>query len=275
MPKQALFMAGMLIALLTAVGGAAWWWRSTPAAEGFSGVLPVPPLPPRIDEGADYQKCLAMLADDPAGANAFADAWEATGGGDGAAHCHALAQIALGNAETGAAMMEHLARQSRAPDAMRATIFDQAEHAWLIAGNPGRGYGAATMAVTLDPDDADLLIDHSVVAATLGRYGEAIEDLDRALRIDPRRTDALVFRAAAAREEGHLRRAQDDIDRALAQDPEDADALLERGILRQRRGDTRGARADWQRAMELDPDSATGDLAQQNLALLEAGPERQ
>jgi len=83
-----------------------------------------------------------------------------------------------------------------------------------------------------------------------------------------------VFRAAAAREEGHLRRAQDDIDRALAQDPEDADALLERGILRQRRGDTRGAREDWQRAMELDPDSATGDLAQQNLALLEAGPER-
>ena len=34
------------------------------------------------------------------------------------------------------------------------------------------------------------------------------------------------------------------------------------------------ARADWERAMELAPDSATADLAMQNLALSEAGPQR-
>jgi hypothetical protein len=34
----------------------------------------------------------------------------------------------------------------------------------------------------------------------------------------------------------------------------------------------RGARTDWERAISLSPDSATADLAQQNLALLEAGP---
>jgi regulator of sirC expression with transglutaminase-like and TPR domain len=68
-----------------------------------------------------------------------------------------------------------------------------------------------------------------------------------------------------------LGRAQDDVDRAIALDPDDAEALLERGILRQRRADQAGARNDWERAIALAPDSATADLAEQNLALLQAG----
>jgi len=81
-----------------------------------------------------------------------------------------------------------------------------------------------------------------------------------------------VLRASAWRGLGRLAEAAADIDRALALDPDDPDALLERGILRQRRGDLDGARADWDRARALAPDSATGDLAEQNLALLDAGP---
>ena len=76
------------------------------------------------------------------------------------------------------------------------------------------------------------------------------------------------------RQLNHLDLAQEDVDHALVLDPENVDALLERGILRQRRGDRAGARIDWERVMALSPDSATGDLAQQNLALLDAGPER-
>ena len=52
------------------------------------------------------------------------------------------------------------------------------------------------------------------------------------------------------------------------------EALLEHGILRQRVDDQAGARQDWERAISLEPDSATADLAQQNLALLDAGPDR-
>ena len=83
-----------------------------------------------------------------------------------------------------------------------------------------------------------------------------------------------MLRAAAWRHLNKLDLAQDDIDRAFALDPEYPDALLERGILRQRHGDETGARSDWESAVRLSPDSATGDLAQQNLALLDAGPER-
>jgi tetratricopeptide (TPR) repeat protein len=237
-------------------------------------LLPVPPVPPRIASGADYEHCLEMIDADPAGANSFADAWEATGGGDGAAHCRALALIALGDPETGAQVLDQLGGASHAPALARASVYGQAVQAWLMADEPDRAYEAATAAVALSPDDADLRIDRSVAAATMERYLDAIDDLDRAIALDPRRFDALVLRAAAWRQEKRLDRAKEDVDRALAINPDYPEALLERGILRQRMGDRAGARADWEHAIELAPDSTTADLAQQNLALLEAGPER-
>lgn len=243
-------------------------------ADPDAEALPVPPVPPRIAEGADYEGCLAMLTNDPAGANGFADAWEATGGGDGALHCHALAQITLGNPQIGADMLEKLAAGSQAPALARAQVYGQAVQAWLISDDAARAFGAATLALSLSPDDADLLIDRSLASATMDRYLDAIDDLTRALDVEPRRADALVLRAAAWRHEGKLDLAQDDVERAMAIDPDNAEAYLERGILRERAGDRVGAQSDWDHAIALGPDSATADLAQQNLALLEAGPSR-
>ncbi|WP_216850844.1 tetratricopeptide repeat protein [Acidisphaera sp. L21] len=215
-----------------------------------------------------------MLASDPEGANNFADAWQATGGGEGADHCLALAHLQLGDVQSGAEMLEKLAGSSKAPAAARATVYGQADQAWLMAGDPARALAAATLALSLSPDDPDLLIDRSVAEATLGHYDDAVDDLSHALELDPKRADALVLRAAAWRHEGHLDLAQDDVDRALAKDPDNPEAYLERGILRQRQGDRNGAHNDWMQAEQLAPDSATSDLAEQNLALLEAGPER-
>jgi tetratricopeptide (TPR) repeat protein len=284
--RVALIGSVIVIALTAATGGVGWTpWHALPAKAQANGkgpqdnasaeqVLPIPPLPPRIATGEDYDRCLGMLSIDPAGANVFADAWEATGGGDGATHCRALAEIALGAPGTGAELMDKLAGASQAPAGARASVYGQAGQAWLMAGDPGRAFGSATLALSLTSDDADLLIDRSIAAATLERYDDAVDDLSHALDLDPRRVDALVFRGAAWRHLNHLELAQDDIDRAFAQDPENPEALLERGILRQRRGDRDGARQDWEQAIALSPDTATGDLAQQNLALLEAGPDR-
>ncbi len=244
-----------------------------PASRAESLPGPAKPSLPRIAQGEDYDRCLGMLGSDPQGAYAFADAWEATGGGDGAMHCRALAEITLGTPEKGAERMEKLANGSPG-EAARASLYGQAGQAWLMAGDPGRAFGAATLALSLTPDDPGLLIDRSIAAASLERYDEAVDDLTRALDLDPRRVDALVFRGAAWRHLNQMGLAQDDIDRAFALEPENADALLERGILRQRRGDREGARRDWERAITLAPSNATGDLAQQNLSLLEAGPSR-
>ena len=262
------------VLLLLAAGGLGWRWfggASAPDRSEFAvASLPVPPVPPRVAEGERYEHCLAMLPDDPRGAASFAASW--TDGGEGAAHCRAMAAVALGDVETGADQLERLAAASHAPPAARAAILGQAAQAWLIAGNAAHAFRAGTAALALTPDDTDLLVDRAVAAASLTHYEDALEDLTHALDAEPHRADALVLRAAAWRHLGQLDLAQDDIDRAVAIDPENAEALLERGILRQRRNDWAGARGDWERAIELAPDSATADLAEQNLALLEAGP---
>ena len=283
-------LAGLL--LLALLGGGLWWHtRPVPAIapppEAAVAIpapdsddddpavpLPVPPVPPRIADGASYEACLQMLNSDPAGADSTAQSWQQNGGGDGATHCEALAQIALGNPERGAAMLDALAVTSQAPGPARATVLGQAVQAWMMANRPGLADASATHALALSPDDPDLLIDRAVARVALQQYMEAIDDLTRALDLDHYRTDALVFRGAAWRRLGQIDLAEDDIDRALIAYPDMPEALLERGILRQRRGDSAGARADWQRASDLAPDSATGDLAEQNMQLLAAGPER-
>jgi tetratricopeptide (TPR) repeat protein len=271
-------IGGAALLVLAAAASGIWWTRSPSPPEPIEtveddgGPLPIPPVPPRIAEGNDYEKCLGMLTNDPAGAQVFAESWEATGGGDGATHCLALATVALGEPEKGADMLEQLAAKSRGSDLSRATVYGQADQAWLMAGDAAHAFGAATLALTLSPNDADLLVDRAVAGGILERYQDSIDDLTAALDIDPRRADAYTFRGSAWRHFGRLDLAQDDIDRSLLLDPDRPESLLERGILRQRRNDTNGARSDWERAINLSPDSATADLAQQNLALLEAGP---
>jgi Flp pilus assembly protein TadD len=242
------------------------------AAETDAEQLPVPPVPPRIAQGEEYERCLAMISNDAAGARAFADAWDATGGGEGARHCSALATVANGGAAKGAAMLDALAASSKAPELARASVYAQAVQAWLIADDAARAFASATLALSLSPDDPDLLIDRSITTATMGRYLDSIDDLNRALTLAPKRADALVLRGAAWRHEGKLDRAVADVGHALSLEPQNPEALLERGIIRQRNGDAAGARADWNSAMAVAPGSAAADLAQQNLALLNAGP---
>jgi len=269
-------IAGLAAALLAAaVAGAAFWPQAdSPAAREDAERLPIPPVPPRIAQGARYEHCLAQLPNDPQGAQADAERWAQEGGGAGAAHCRALARIALGDPAGGAAGLEQIAGDSTAPGEARAVVFDQAAQAWLMDGDAARAFAAATQAAALAPDTPDLLIDRALAAEALGRWQDAVDDLTHALDGDPRRADALVLRGSALRHLGRVAQACDDVDRALALDPDDAEALLERGILRQRGHDDGGARADWERAIALAPDSQAADLAQQNLALLEAGPER-
>ena len=233
--------------------------------------IPTPPVPPRIAQGKEYEACLATIGTDPVGAQRFADAWVATGGGPGAVHCLALATVTLGQAARGAELLDQLAGRSKAPAAARASVYGQAGQAWLIAADPQRALGSTTLALSLTPDDPDLLIDRSIAEGTLGRYQDTIEDLDQALKLAPDRADALVFRAAAHRQLKQLDLAQADIGRALAINPDNPDALLERGLLRQARGDLGGAQADWRRATELAPGTAAADLAQENLDQAKAG----
>ena len=273
-PPRLLLLGAFTAAALAAIAGGAWFALSPEPAETLEEALPLPPEPPRLADGPEMENCLGLLRLDPEGALAYAMRWEIEEGGEGARQCGGLAMIALGEPRRAAERLEDLARASRAGQSARAAVFTQAAQAWLMAGDANRAYGATTMALTLTPDDADLLVDRAVALGTIGRYGEAVMDLDRALAIDPVRAEALVFRAAAWRHLDRAEPARRDVERALSISPDNPEALLERGILRQLGGDTEGARMDWERAVELSPNSATADLALQNLALNEAGPSR-
>ncbi len=281
MNKRAAFFGAVALLVLAAASGAAWW-SFAPAppeletAETGEAPLPIPPVPPRIAEGEQYESCLAMLGNDPAGALAFAKTWQGSsgGGGEGAAHCLALARIALGAPEEGASMLQKLADTSHGAAVARASVYEQAGQAWLIADEPARALQAATLALGLSPDDPDLLIDRAGILITLEKFQSGIDDLTRALAIDATRSDAMVMRGSAWRHLNRLDLAQEDIDHALDIDPDNPEALLERGILRQRHNDRAGARKDWERAISVAPDSSAADLAQQNIALLDVGPDR-
>ncbi len=272
MRRPARLLLGVFAALALGGVAAGWMLTRTGPVVAAEEALPLPPGPPLLVDSPESARCFALLREDPEGARDHAARWADAGGGEGARHCAALALLELDEPARAAALLESLARESRADAAPRAAVFAQAAQAWLIAGDAARAVAATGAALALRPADAELLLDRAAALGLLGRYAEAVADLDRALAIEPGWADALVLRAGALRHLDRHEAARRDIERALALSPGHVEALLERGILRQLAGDTEGARMDWERAVELAPASIAADLATQNLALSEFGP---
>ena len=264
------------LALLGTVTTAILWSSPDSGSSDFASTeLPTPPFPPRITEGTAYETCLATLAGDPISAISLSETWQANGGGEGALHCHGLALIAVGRPADGASELDQLSQLSAAPPLARATVLGQAAQARLMVAQAEMAADDASLALKLSPQDTELFIMLGTAEGMQGRLKEAVDDISAALRLEAGRTDALVLRAMMRRKLDQLDLAQADVSQALTLDPDNADALLERGILRQRMGDPEGARADWEHARGIDPNTTTADLAEQNLSLLEAGPQRQ
>jgi tetratricopeptide (TPR) repeat protein len=192
--------------------------------------------------------------------------WQKSGGGHPADHCLAVALIGLRQYKEAANHLEALGQAMvRAPESLRAEVFDQAGQAWMLAGDPGRAYAAAGLALKLRPDDPDLLLDRAEAAGAAGWYDKAVPDLDRVLKGDPSRAEALIYRAAANRALDRLDPALDDITQALKLAPDSVPALLERGNIRSLRGDAEGARLDWERVVTASPGSPAATAAKKNL----------
>ena len=282
MRLRSLALIATSLCVLGVAGGVAWKYRAgqTPApepaaADADGDDLPVPPFPPRIAEGEQYEQCMSMIAQDPEGAEAIAASMQSTGiGGDGAKQCEALAKIANGDVETGAEMLETIAHGPSMEGLARAVLLGQAAEARLMADQPDHALRDTTEGIELAPEDADLLFSQATAHDNLDREEDALADLGQVLEIDATRGDALVLRATIWLQLDKLEQARRDIEAALALDPDDPDALLQRGVLRQRTGDLDGARADWIRARDADPNSDTAEEATQNLGLLDSGPKK-
>jgi tetratricopeptide (TPR) repeat protein len=225
---------------------------------------PTRPSAPRNAEAdaATYDRCLKLAKQDPAAAQRLAEGWHERGGAHPADHCAAVALVGLKRYRDAASRLEVLAQaMTKAPAALRADVFDQAGQAWLLAGQ----------ALSLRPNDPDLLVDRAEAAASAGYFDKAVADLDHVLRGEPGRVDALIYRASANRALDRLDPALADVEKALAQAPNSVPALLERGNIRRLKGDSSGAREDWERIGQLAPGSQADMAARANIERLELG----
>src|SRR4051812_29083761 len=232
------------------------------------------PGPPRSAEAnaASYERCMKLARAEPEAGRRQAQEWQRKGGGHPADHCFAVALVGLRQYKEAAGRLEALGQAMvRAPESLRAEVFDQAGQAWMLAGDPAHAYAAASLALELRPDDPDLLLDRAEAAGAAGWYDKAVPDLDRVLKADPSRIDALIYRAAANRVLERLDPAFDDISQALKLAPDSVPALLERGNIRSLRGDAEGARLDWERIATASPGSPAAAAARKNLERLAKG----
>lgn len=217
-------------------------------------------------DAATYDRCLKLAKQDPKSAQRLALSWRERGGAHPADHCAAVALVGLKQYKEAATRLEALAADMKtAPAGLRADVLDQAAQAWLLAGDAVRAYAAAGRALTLQPDDPDLLVDRAEAAASAGYFDKAVADLDRVLQADPGRPDALIYRASANRALDRLDPALADVEKALAQAPNSVPALLERGNIRRLKGDPTGAREDWERIGQLAPGTQADMAARSNL----------
>lgn len=227
-------------------------------------------LTPRSVEAREYSACMRLARTSPQAAQQTALAWRKRGGGDPALHCVAVALLSMGQYSQSARMLEELAASSDAkrPD-IRAGLLAQAANGWIIAGRPQTAAKLLGQALALRPTDVEMMIDRSIALASLGKYWDALDDLNRTLELAPGRIDALTFRASAWRRVGAYDLARQDIDAVLTTRPETLDALLERGLIRKAEGDKDGARADWLKIIELAVKGPLTDAARRNIEIMD------
>jgi len=226
---------------------------------------------PTADPAAAYDHCMRLAETQPVEAQREAMQWRTKGGGYAAEHCEAAALLNLKQYEEAAKRFHDVAEGTTTEEpSLRAEAYDQAAEAWLMAQKPQNARAELDAGLKLTPKDVRLLMDRAQAEGLAHDFWPALDDLNAALDIEPNRVEALVLRAAAYRQVDATDLAVDDVARAISLQPEFPDAYLERGTLRAMKGDYDGAREDWNRVKQLAPGSLVANLAQSDLAKLEA-----
>ncbi len=93
------------------------------------------------------------------------------------------------------------------------------------------------------------------------RYGEGIQEIDRAIALAPQEPRYCVFKALSFGFQGQDRAALAEFDRCIELDPNDPLTWRNRGVSKRRLGDLQGALSDQNRAVQLDPKGVDNLLA--------------
>lgn len=219
---------------------------------------------------ADYDACMALVAQDPAAAEWRAGRWAGAGGGAPALHCRAMALLAMGAEYRAAEQLVALAADRTLEDALRYEVLVEAGGLYLGLGDAKQARALADRAMELNANPAAALALSARARAEVDDWAGAVDDLDRALEKATPEAGMLVLRAAAKRHMGDLAGARADLARAEELSAETPDLWLERGAVEAAAGDRDAARAAWLRAIELDRDGPTGAAARLSLQRMDA-----
>ncbi|HEX2580662.1 MAG TPA: tetratricopeptide repeat protein [Dongiaceae bacterium] len=218
------------------------------------------------EEQAQYQSCLLQVRSAPDQAVKQAQAWIKKKGGVPAQHCLALAQIRLGKYVEAARLLEMLAaKQAQTEAATAAELYAQAAQAQVRAGQTEKAIADQGKGVKLNPHDIELRIDRATLLGSLGRYFDALDDLNEARDIDSKRPEIYVLTASAYRSLEQYDLAEEALGQALNLAPDDPVAWLERGLLHAAKGNRQDAVTDWQKVLRLAPGSSAAEAAQRHL----------
>jgi tetratricopeptide (TPR) repeat protein len=113
-----------------------------------------------------------------------------------------------------------------------------------------------SLAISIQPGDAELYYNRGTVLARLGQHEQAIVDFDKALTLNPSDAKAYANRAMAYSDLDEPALAFADYSNALSLDPTDANTYTGRGHLYVSLGDLTAALAEFDRAIELEPGDA-------------------
>lgn len=136
----------------------------------------------RADAKLRYQNCFSLANLNPVAGLGVATEWSKAKGGAPAEHCLAMALVELKRYPEAAARLDAL---GRAPDMgpLRASVFDQAGNAWMLAGDAGKAVASFSAALALSGNDADLYADLARAQAMRKSWSEVEADLNAALAI--------------------------------------------------------------------------------------------
>ena len=219
----------------------------------------------------DYDACVALVENNPAGAEVAAGRWAAAGGGSAARHCRALALLAQGAERRAAELLVAIAVEDRTlPGAVRAEMLVDAGEIHLGLGDLDAADAAADRALKLAEDARPALTLSARVKAERGDWQGALDDLDHALARGAPEAGILVLRASARIHLGHLVAARADLEWAAELDPDHPALWLEKGALAAATGERAAARAAWLKAIELDRDGPVAAAARLRLQRMEA-----
>jgi tetratricopeptide (TPR) repeat protein len=129
-------------------------------------------------------------------------------------------------------------------------------YAEWYAGSPADGEAVFDQVLRWDPNTVLALAGRGQIRADLGRYEEALEDLDRALASQLSRDaeiDARSARGLALAGLGRTTEAEDELETALRMDPEHALTRLRAGRIAAVLGDQERMRAELERGLTADP----------------------